>query len=87
MPFSFLKYTFFREFEIPAFKKEGSMKKTGRTAHCIRLCLAAAVLVLTAMTLQAKWLPIHNDFEMYDLDGNAIQTRSGCLCKFGDTYY
>jgi len=39
------------------------------------------------MTTQAKWLPIHNDFEMYDTDGNAIQVRSGCLCKFGDLYY
>jgi hypothetical protein len=50
-------------------------------------CLAAFMLIAAAMTLQAKWLTIHNDFEEYDLDGNAIQTRSGCLCKFGDTYY
>jgi len=60
---------------------------TRRTTHCIRLCLAVSVLVLTTMTLQAKWLPIHNDFVMYDTEGKSIQVRSGCLAKFGDKYY
>ena len=46
-----------------------------------------AVLFGTAAISEATWLTIHNDFEMYDQDGNAIQTRSGCLRKFGDTYY
>jgi hypothetical protein len=36
---------------------------------------------------QARWLTVHNDFFQYDLDGNPIRTRSGCLNRFGDTYY
>jgi|GEM_PF-1128211 len=36
---------------------------------------------------QAKWLTLHNDFYMVDLDGNKINTRSGTLRKFGDTFY
>ena len=63
------------------------MKTYGITAHCRRLFLAVSILGGAAMTLQAKWLTIHNDFYQYDLDGKAIRTRSGCLCKFGDIYY
>jgi len=67
---------------------EGSpMRMSGITTKCYQWCFAASILVGAAMTLQAKWLAIHNDFEMYDLDGKAIQVRSGCLCKFGTTYY
>jgi hypothetical protein len=33
------------------------------------------------------WGTIHNDFFWYDQDGNLINTRSGCLRQFGDTYY
>ncbi|MBN1577425.1 MAG: discoidin domain-containing protein [Chitinispirillaceae bacterium] len=40
-----------------------------------------------ATTSQAKWLTIHNDFNQFDLEGNPIRTRSGCLCKFGEKYY
>ena len=54
---------------------------------CFRWCLAGLILSVAIGTVQAKWLAIHNDFEMYDTDGNAIQVRSGCLCKFGDLYY
>ena len=50
-------------------------------------CLGVSIFLAAAATLQAKWLPIHNDFEIYDTDGKAIQVRSGCLSKFGDTYY
>jgi hypothetical protein len=46
-----------------------------------------AALLCTAGPIQAKWLTIHNDFNQFDLDGNSIQTRSGCLCKFNDAYY
>jgi len=60
---------------------------SGITANCCRWCFALLILIGTAMTSEAKWLTIHNDFEIYDADGNAIQTRSGCLRKFGDTYY
>lgn len=63
------------------------MKITLRTLYHIRWCLTLSILVFTAMTSQAKWLPIHNDFIMYDTDAKAIQVRSGCLCKFGDAYY
>jgi hypothetical protein len=63
------------------------MKTLSITIHWLRFCFAASILVAAAMPSQAKWLTIHNDFEEYDLDGNAIQTRSGCLCKFGDMYY
>ncbi len=34
-----------------------------------------------------RWTTIHNDFYWTDQDGNRIQTRSGSLRKFGDTYY
>jgi hypothetical protein len=44
-------------------------------------------ILLIAMPSSAKWLTIHNDFNQFDSDGNSIRTRSGCLCKFGDTYY
>ena len=33
------------------------------------------------------WVTIHNDFFWYDDTGAAIETRAGCLRKFGDTYY
>jgi hypothetical protein len=49
--------------------------------------LAVLALALLTLSPQAKWLTIHNDFFQYDLDGNPIQTRSGCLCKFNGTYY
>jgi hypothetical protein len=48
---------------------------------------ALTVLLGVAGSIQAKWLTIHNDFDQYDMDGNAIQTRSGCLCNFNGTYY
>jgi hypothetical protein len=35
----------------------------------------------------AGWVTIHNDFFWYDDTGAAIETRAGCLRKFGDTYY
>ena len=63
------------------------MNKSGKAANCLRWCLAALILAGAATTLPAKWLTIHNDFCQYDSDGNLIQTRSGCLNKFGDTYY
>lgn len=49
--------------------------------------LAVFALVSFIAAPQAKWLTIHNDFFQYDLDGNPIRTRSGCLCKFNGTYY
>ena len=33
------------------------------------------------------WVTIHNDFFWYDDTGAAIETRAGCLRKFGDNYY
>jgi hypothetical protein len=63
------------------------MKMSGTIKNYCLWRFVVTVLIGTAMTLQAKWLPIHNDFEMYDTDGNAIAVRSGCLCKFGDMYY
>jgi hypothetical protein len=63
------------------------MKSPGTLTNRSLLCLTAAILLAAAMSLQAKWLAIHNDFTMYDTDGNAIQVRSGCLDKFGDLYY
>jgi hypothetical protein len=33
------------------------------------------------------WVTIHNDFFWYDDTGAAIETRAGCLRKFGDVYY
>jgi hypothetical protein len=46
-----------------------------------------ALLAGIPLPSEAKWLTLHNDFFMYDLDGNPIRTRSGALRKFGDTYY
>jgi hypothetical protein len=53
---------------------------------CRFLFLLPAILTIPA-TSQAKWLTIHNDFFQYDDKGQRIQTRSGCLIKFEDTYY
>lgn len=52
-----------------------------------RVYVAALILVIAVFSVPAKWLTIHNDFNQYDLDGNPIRTRSGCLCKFGEKYY
>lgn len=49
--------------------------------------VAAALLASTALPAQAKWLTLHNDFTMYDLDGKSIQTRSGTLRRFNGTFY
>jgi len=55
----------------------------------IRHCqfLLTVILICVTTTLPAKWLTIHNDFNQFDLDGNPIRTRSGCLCRFGERYY
>lgn len=58
-----------------------------KTPFLYRLCLGAAVLLGLAKAPQAKWLTVHNDFIVYDTEGNAVHTRSGCLRKFGSTYY
>jgi hypothetical protein len=65
------------------------MKSFGKTTNCLLRCMIGALFFFigSAVTAQAKWLTIHNDFFQYDLDGNLIKTRSGCLCKFDDTYY
>lgn len=49
--------------------------------------LAFGLILTILWPTEAKWLTLHNDFFMYDLDGNKINTRSGVLRKFGDTYY
>jgi Glycosyl hydrolases family 43/F5/8 type C domain len=49
--------------------------------------LVLGLILGTLMPAEAKWLTLHNDFFMYDLDGNKINTRSGAMRKFGDTYY
>ena len=49
--------------------------------------LAVGLMLATQAPSEAKWLTLHNDFFMYDLDGKKINTRSGAMRKFGDTYY
>lgn len=49
--------------------------------------MALILLLGIAVAPHAEWLTIHNDFNQFDLDGNPIRTRSGCLCKFGELYY
>jgi hypothetical protein len=61
--------------------------KSSQKSVCRKGFLQLCLIVGTAVSLQAEWLTIHNDFDQYDLDGNAIRTRSGCLSKFGETYY
>jgi hypothetical protein len=63
------------------------MSASGKNARYHWCFLAVAILVFTATLSQAKWLTIHNDFFQCDLDGNKVLTRSGCLSKFGETYY
>src|SRR6185369_15117089 len=58
-----------------------------KTPFLYRMGLAASVLLGAAAAPQAKWLTIHNDFIVYDTDGNPVKTRSGTLRKFGDAYY
>jgi beta-xylosidase len=62
------------------------MKKSARSDKDLRIKLLCFVVALLT-SLNAEWLTIHNDFNQYDMDGNAIKTRSGCLSKFGETYY
>jgi hypothetical protein len=63
------------------------MRRSGIIEHRHYGYLMVFILFATPTTLQAKWLTIHNDFFQCDLDGNPVQTRSGCLSKFGETYY
>jgi len=57
---------------------------SGITTKCYRWCLVGFILVGAAMTLQAKWLSIHNDFTMYDTDEMRSRSGAGVCCKFGD---
>ena len=63
------------------------MRRTQKSGYYNQWVIMAGILVVTSLSLQAKWLTIHNDFFQCDLDGNKVQTRSGCLSKFGETYY
>ncbi len=58
-----------------------------KSAFYFRIGLAAAVLFGLAMPALAAWATIHNDFFQIDQNGNPVGTRSGCLRKFGNTYY
>jgi hypothetical protein len=49
--------------------------------------MGAFALFGAAQPTQAKWLTIHNDFIVYDTEGNPVKTRSGTVRKFGDAYY
>ncbi len=53
----------------------------------LKFAIILSCFLASATVIQAKWLTLHNDFFMYDLDGNKINTRSGAMRKFGDTYY
>jgi hypothetical protein len=63
------------------------MGVSGKSVNCLRWFLAVSLFAGAAVSVQGKWLTIHNDFFQFDLDGNPIRTRSGCLSKFGETYY
>jgi hypothetical protein len=63
------------------------MRSHGITTNCHRWCLAVSILFGAATTSQAAWQTIHNDFFQIDQNGNTVNTRSGCLRKFNDTYY
>ncbi len=64
------------------------MRMTSRkTAAFHRFCLAAFIAFASALSSQASWTTIHNDFFQIDQNGDPVHTRSGCLRKFGDTYY
>jgi hypothetical protein len=63
------------------------MKMSPISRNCRSLFLSTFILIGTAAILPAKWLTIHNDFNVYDTDGDPIRTRSGDLDKFGETYY
>jgi hypothetical protein len=58
-----------------------------KTVKNFRYYLILLIVAGASTVTQAKWLTIHNDFFQFDLDGNQIRTRSGCLCKFGEKYY
>jgi hypothetical protein len=60
---------------------------TRKSFNVASLCLAAFFLFGLAMSSQAAWTTIHNDFFNIDQNGDPVHTRSGCLRKFGDTYY
>ncbi len=62
------------------------MEENVGTARIMKY-LVICVIAFPAMEVQSRWLTIHNDFNQFDLDGNPIRTRSGCLCKFNETYY
>jgi len=63
------------------------MAKSAKAGMGLMACVAASALFGTAAPAQAKWLTIHNDFIVYDTEGNPVKTRSGVLRKFGDAYY
>lgn len=49
--------------------------------------LALGIFLGSAASTQAAWRTVHNDFYWGDQNGVRIQTRSGDLRKFGNTYY
>lgn len=63
------------------------MRITGSTRIFSVFFLTLAFFFGSITHPEAKWLTVHNDFNQFDLDGNQIRVKSGCLCKFGETYY
>lgn len=60
---------------------------SGKPVNCYCWLTAACILIGASVNPQAEWLTVHNDFLQYDQNREPIRTRSGCLCKFGDTFY
>jgi hypothetical protein len=67
--------------------KGDTMGRLGIKTNYYRIFLTAAILVGPVAPSQAAWTTIHNDFFQIDQTGASVNTRSGCLRKFNNTYY
>jgi hypothetical protein len=68
-------------------ERENRMNAINPVLRKVMVLISLSILSGMVPAAQAAWQTIHNDFYWYDQDGNSIQTRSGCLCKFSGVYY
>jgi hypothetical protein len=54
---------------------------------CLLMVFPIVAKAQDAASASGSLATIHNDFYWLDQNGNRILTRSGCLCRFGDTFY
>ncbi len=73
--------------EGPSIPRGEEMRKEETVSGKAMVSIALVAVLGLGSSAQAAWVTIHNDFYWGDQNGEKIQTRSGTLRKFGNTYY